>query len=108
MKTILVIARVINGLKRLGATAAPVSALELSEKIHYSTSTVEKVLTELKAASLVLPVRGPGGGYLLLKTDTKIGDLLHFRMLKMKTELLPLYSAMAKVKVSALDTGVAK
>ena len=51
---------------------APVTTQTLSAKLHVSVSYLESILRILREAELIQSVRGPGGGYYLVRDADKV------------------------------------
>ena len=56
----------------------PVCLAEIAERQEISLAYLEQIFPRLKKCGLVIPVRGPGGGYRLAKSpeDTFVGDIV--------------------------------
>jgi len=60
------------------ADSNPVSLAEIAERQEISLSYLEQLFASLRKSGLVKSVRGPGGGYLLVRgrSDTRIADII--------------------------------
>src|SRR5690606_1622460 len=57
---------------------APVALADIAERQEISLSYLEQLFAKLRRGGLVRSVRGPGGGYLLARSDedTRIADII--------------------------------
>ena len=57
----------------------PISLEDISGKLRISLSYLEQLFSKLRRANLVKGVRGPGGGYIMLRPANKIliSDIFH-------------------------------
>lgn len=60
------------------ATGKPVSLAEISERQEIPLAYLEQIFAKLRKSGLVKSVRGPGGGYLLLRpaAETWVSDII--------------------------------
>lgn len=56
----------------LHSTGGPVSLAEISGRQNISLSYLEQLFAKLRRKELVKSIRGPGGGYMLARKDSKI------------------------------------
>ncbi len=57
---------------KLAETPTPVNLAEIAERQNITVAYLEQIFSKLKKAGLVKSVRGPGGGYILVKEISKI------------------------------------
>ena len=69
--------------------AVPARALDIAKAYGLSKGYLEGLLAALKRAGLVRAVRGPGGGWVLVKGATKIKPLEIYTALEGATALVP-------------------
>lgn len=59
-------------IKKQNEQCGPISASEIASEYGLSEAFVTSILREMKLAGLVTPKKGPGGGYTLSKSASKI------------------------------------
>ncbi|EBA4600808.1 transcriptional regulator [Salmonella enterica subsp. enterica serovar Teddington] len=81
----------------------PITIKEISDKCGLSTSYLEQIFVNFRAAKFVHSVRGPGGGYHVLNTNLTVADVIRVTAVAKKIEFYePMLSALEGVRVASM------
>lgn len=67
-----VVAMLELAMQEANGSALPVRLVDISKAQNVKLSYLEQIFNKLKRKTLVIPVRGPGGGYKLAKSSNEI------------------------------------
>ncbi|MEE2957255.1 MAG: Rrf2 family transcriptional regulator [Pseudomonadota bacterium] len=78
----------------------PISLEDIGSKLEISLSYLEQLFSKLRRGNLVKGVRGPGGGYVLLRPANKIFIYDIFRSIEETFAVEPFYNYASQIEFS--------